>query len=203
MAALVFVAADAGFEFVLGAFAAGLVVGLALDSPEGRSVRMRLEGIGFGFVVPIYFVVTGMNFDLDSLLTASGLALAGLFLALLLVVRGTSALLWFRDLPRRHVLSLALFGATGLPLIVAIVGIATERGAISAGGRRVAHRGGDDLRAPLPAPRNAHRRSDGGHRPARVALDRRHRRVLARHVHPGDRSRSIDGVGARCRRMPA
>ncbi len=132
MAALVFIAADAGFEFVLGAFAAGLVVGLALDSPEGRSVRMRLEGIGFGFVVPIYFVVTGMNFDLDSLLTVSGLALAGLFLGLLLVVRGTSALLWFRDLPRRDILSLALFGATGLPLIVAIVGIATDRGAISA-----------------------------------------------------------------------
>ena len=132
LATFVFVAADAGFEFVLGAFAAGLVVGLALDSPEGKSVRMRLEGIGFGFVVPIYFVVTGMNFDLDSLLTPSGLALAGLFLALLLVVRGTSALLWFRDLEKRQLVSLALFGATGLPLIVAIVGIATERGAISA-----------------------------------------------------------------------
>src|SRR5262249_32160058 len=78
LALLVFVAADAGFEFVLGAFAAGLVVGLALDSPEGRMVRLRLEGIGFGFLVPVYFVVTGMNFDLDSLLSARGLALAAL-----------------------------------------------------------------------------------------------------------------------------
>ena len=98
LALLVFLAADAGFEFVLGAFAAGVVVGLALDSPEGRIVRVRLEGIGFGFLVPVYFVVTGMNFDLDSLLTAEGLALAALFLALLLVTRGASALLWLREL---------------------------------------------------------------------------------------------------------
>ena len=81
--------------------------------------------------MPVYFVVTGMNFDLDSLLTVEGLALAALFLALLLVTRGTSALLWLRELGARETTSLALFGATGLPLIVAIVGIGQGRGAIS------------------------------------------------------------------------
>jgi Kef-type K+ transport system membrane component KefB len=131
LGALVLLAFDVGFDFVLGAFAAGLVVGLALDSPEGEVVRMRLEGIGFGFVVPIYFVVTGMNFDLDSLLSATGLALAALFLALLVVVRGTSAILWLRDLGPRPTVGLALLGATGLPLIVAIVGIGVDRGAIT------------------------------------------------------------------------
>jgi Kef-type K+ transport system membrane component KefB len=128
---MVFIAADAGFEFVLGAFAAGLVVALALESPHGRLVRMRLEGIGFGFVIPIYFVVTGMTFDLDSLLTGSGLALAALFLTLFLVVRGLSALLWLRELGPRRSLALALCAATGLPLIVAIVDIGSERGDIS------------------------------------------------------------------------
>jgi Kef-type K+ transport system membrane component KefB len=132
LALLVLVAADAGFEHVLGAFAAGLIVGLALDSPEGEVVRARLEGIGFGFLIPIYFVVTGMNFDLDSLLTGTGVALAALFLTLLLLARGTSALLWARELPVRQTVGLALFGATGLPLIVAIVGIATDRGDITA-----------------------------------------------------------------------
>ena len=131
LAFLVFLAADAGFEFVLGAFAAGVLVGLVLDSPEGRIVRVRLEGIGFGFLVPVYFVVTGMTFDIDSLLTADGLALAALFLALLLVARGASALLWLRELGARHTASLALLGATGLPLIVAIVGIGSEKGDIS------------------------------------------------------------------------
>jgi Kef-type K+ transport system membrane component KefB len=131
LGALVLLANDVGFDFVLGAFASGLIVGLALDSPEGETVRMRLEGIGFGFLIPIYFVVTGMNFDLDSLLTATGLSLAALFLALLLVVRGASSLLWLRELERRQLLGLALFGATGLPLIVAMVGIGTDRGAIA------------------------------------------------------------------------
>jgi Kef-type K+ transport system membrane component KefB len=132
VAALVFLAIEVGFDFVLGAFAGGLVVGLALGSPEARPVRMRLEGVGFGFLIPIYFVVTGMNFDLDSLLTPTGLGLGALFLALSVVVRGTSALLWLRELGPRQTASLAIFSATGLPLIVAIVGIGTDRGAIAA-----------------------------------------------------------------------
>jgi Kef-type K+ transport system membrane component KefB len=130
LAGLVALAIEVGLDFVLGAFAAGLVVGLALDSPHARPVRMRLEGVGFGFLIPIYFVVTGMTFDLDSLLTPTGLGLAALFLSLLIVVRGAPALLWLRDLGPQRTASLALFSATGLPLIVAIVGIGTERGAI-------------------------------------------------------------------------
>jgi Kef-type K+ transport system membrane component KefB len=130
LAALVFLSVEAGFDFVLGAFAGGLVVGLALSTADAAPVRMRLEGVGYGFLVPIYFVVTGMNFDLDSLLTPAGLGLAALFLGLFIVVRGTPALLWIRDLGPRRTLSLAVFSATGLPLIVAIVGIGIERGAI-------------------------------------------------------------------------
>ena len=78
LAALVLLAVEVGFDFVLGAFAAGLVVGLTLSSPKSEPVRMRLEGIGFGFLIPVYFVATGMNFDLDSLLTPTGLGLAAL-----------------------------------------------------------------------------------------------------------------------------
>jgi Kef-type K+ transport system membrane component KefB len=132
IAAFVLVAVDAGFDFVLGAFAAGLVIGLVLDSPEGKIVRMRLEGLGYGCFIPVYFVVTGMSFDLDSFLSARGIGLALLFLVLLFVIRGVSALLWLRGLRRGELVSLALFGATGLPLIVAIVGIGVEKDAISA-----------------------------------------------------------------------
>ena len=130
IAALVLLAHDVGFDFVLGAFAAGLIVGLVLDNPDGGVVRMRLEGIGFGFLIPIYFVATGLTFDLDSVLTARGLGLAALFLALLLVVRGTPAVLWLRDLGPRGAGSVAFFGATQLPLVVAIVGIGMTKGAI-------------------------------------------------------------------------
>ncbi|HEY7420966.1 MAG TPA: cation:proton antiporter [Gaiellaceae bacterium] len=131
LASLVLLANKVGFDFVLGAFAAGLVVGVLLKAPGGRVVQLRLEGIGFGFLIPIYFVVTGMNFDLDSLLSISGVELAAGFLALLLLVRGASSVLWLRELGRRSTASLALFAATGLPLIVAIVSIGTDRGAIA------------------------------------------------------------------------
>ena len=46
--ALVFLSIEVGFDFVLGAFAGGLVVGLALGSPEAAPVRMRLEESGSG-----------------------------------------------------------------------------------------------------------------------------------------------------------
>ncbi len=132
LGALVLLANDSGFDSILGAFSAGIVVGLALDTPEGVVVRARIEGIAFGFLVPIYFVVTGMTFDLDAFLSPTGLALAALFLALLVVARGASALLWVRDLRQRETVALALLGATALPLIVAIVGIGADRGAITA-----------------------------------------------------------------------
>ncbi len=132
LGALVLLAIDVGFDFVLGAFAAGLVVGLVLNSTEGQLVRIRLEGIGFGFLIPVYFVTTGLTFDLDSLLSARGLLLAALFLALLLAVRGASALLWANELGGRATAGLALYGATALPLVVAIVTIGTEHGAIAA-----------------------------------------------------------------------
>ncbi len=130
---LVLLASDSGFDPVLGAFSAGIVVGLALDSPggEGQVVRSRLEGIGFGFVIPVYFVVTGMGFDIDSLLSPTGLALAALFLMLLVFARGASASFWARDLSRRETTGLALLGTTGLPLIVAITDIGVDRGALT------------------------------------------------------------------------
>jgi Kef-type K+ transport system membrane component KefB len=131
LGALVLLTHDVGFDYVLGAFTAGLIAGLVLDSPEGAVVRMRLEGIGFGLLIPIYFVTTGLTFDLDSLLTLRGLALTALFLVLLVVARGASALLWLRALGRRQTGALALFGATGLPLIVAVVTIGAARGAVS------------------------------------------------------------------------
>jgi Kef-type K+ transport system membrane component KefB len=131
LAALVFLATNAGFDFVLGAFAAGLVIGLVLDSPEGEEVRLRLDGIGFGFLIPIYFVVTGMSFDLDSLLSPTGLGLAGLFLAIFLALHVLPALLWRGRLDRRELTGLVLCSATGLPLIAAIVGIGIDQGGIS------------------------------------------------------------------------
>lgn len=127
---LVFLASEFGFDIVLGAFAAGLVVGLVTKTEATEDVRMRLETIGFGFVVPIFFVVTGMNFDLEALFDSpTNLLRLPLFLALFLIVRGAPVFLLYRTaIPKADRLPLTLYSATALPLVVAITTIGLETG---------------------------------------------------------------------------
>lgn len=130
LAVLVLLADKLDFDFVLGAFAAGLIIGLVTQGETGEQVLPRIATIGYGLLIPVFFVATGMDFDLDALLTGAGLALAALFLALLLLIRGSAALLSARELGARGTASLALFSATGLPLIVAVIEVGEERGEI-------------------------------------------------------------------------
>lgn len=128
--ALVFVAGEFGLDILLGAFAAGMIVGLVARGEPAEPVRAKIEGMGFGFFIPLFFVVTGINFDLDALLgSTKALIELPVFALLLLVVRGLpAALLARRELPRPELAPLALMTATGLPLIVAITSIGTDQG---------------------------------------------------------------------------
>jgi Kef-type K+ transport system membrane component KefB len=127
---LVLLASEFGFDIVLGAFAAGLLVGLVTKGEKTEDLRLRLETIGFGFVIPIFFVVTGMEFDLAALFDSpSDLLRLPVFLALFLVVRGMPVLLLYRTaIPKADRLPLALYSATALPLVVAITTIGLETG---------------------------------------------------------------------------
>jgi Kef-type K+ transport system membrane component KefB len=130
LAVLVLLANEFNFDFVLGAFAAGLIIGLVTQAETGEQVMPRITSIGYGFVIPVFFVATGMDFDLDGLLTGAGLTFAAVFLALFVVTRGSAALLSLRELGMRGTAALALFSATGLPLIVAVIEVGEERGEI-------------------------------------------------------------------------
>ena len=119
-----------GFSVLLGAFAAGIVVRLFVRGQDSEVVHGKLEAIGFGFLVPIFFVVSGMRLDVRALFATPGaLLLVPLFLVLLVVVRGAPVLLLYRrDLPRRELAPLALLSATGLPLIVVITTLGVTLG---------------------------------------------------------------------------
>jgi Kef-type K+ transport system membrane component KefB len=129
LATLVILARNLGLDAILGAMAAGIVVALASPGEHGEALRHKLEGIGFGFFVPIFFVTTGLRFDLDALL-ASWLALlqVPIFLGLFLVVRGLPAFLVRRELDLRARIALGLLSATQLPLVVAITEIGVKSG---------------------------------------------------------------------------
>ena len=126
-----------GLDMFLGAFAAGVLMRLVLrnaEAADARLVQAKLEGLGFGFLVPIFFVHTGMTFDLRALLTdGRALALVPVFVVLMLLVRGTSGLLSApRHAARTDRLGLMLLTATGLPIVIAVTTIGVERGELTA-----------------------------------------------------------------------
>ncbi|WP_418957157.1 cation:proton antiporter [Streptomyces tritici] len=127
-----------GLDMLLGAFAAGLITRLLLDGAapeEGPEILAKVEAVGFGFLVPLFFVVTGIEFDLASLLDGGRtLLLLPVFLLLFLLVRGGPVwLLAPRDLAPRSRAALALYGSTALPLVVAIAAMGVDDGALGAG----------------------------------------------------------------------
>jgi Kef-type K+ transport system membrane component KefB/Trk K+ transport system NAD-binding subunit len=58
-----------GTEVILGAFLAGAIVSL-LKQPEDDDLVDKLEAIGFGFFIPIFFIMVGVDFDLTALLSS-------------------------------------------------------------------------------------------------------------------------------------
>jgi Kef-type K+ transport system membrane component KefB len=131
MVGLVALAEAFGLEAILGAFAAGAILSLvdrdrAMTHPD---FRRKLDAIGFGFVIPVFFVASGVRFDLDALLgEPSNLAMVPVFLAALVVVRGLPALLYRGLLGGRRSAVAGLLQATSLPFIVAATAIGQELG---------------------------------------------------------------------------
>jgi Kef-type K+ transport system membrane component KefB len=122
---LLLVAGALGLDVILGAFAAGVV--LRLTRPRDiQRLEHKLDAVGYGFFIPIYFIVSGMNLDILSIIEDPQRLL--LFFALLVLVRGGSVYIVHRSLPGRERRQLALLSATALPLLVALSQVGMESG---------------------------------------------------------------------------
>jgi Kef-type K+ transport system membrane component KefB len=128
--ALALLAYELGLDLLLGGFAAGLITRLVLKESEVEGFDARLTAVGFGFFIPFFFVVSGMQIDVAALFSsASGVAKLLLFFVLFLIVRGVPALVLYRDvLDATERRALALFSSTQLPMVLAITTVATETG---------------------------------------------------------------------------
>src|SRR5262249_5911073 len=71
LAGLVLLAKQFGLDSIMGALAAGVVVALTAPGEHGEELRHKLEGIAFGFFVPIFFVSTGLRYDLNALVSST------------------------------------------------------------------------------------------------------------------------------------
>jgi Kef-type K+ transport system membrane component KefB len=125
-------------DMLLGAFTAGVLYRLLLTGAPKRDmevVETKLEAVGYGFLVPVFFINTGVAFDLESLFSdVRTTVLLPVFLVLLLVVRGLPSLLSApKGSSRRDLVATALFGATGLPIIVAVTAIGVDNGDLPSG----------------------------------------------------------------------
>ena len=126
-------AAKFGLNIVMGAFAAGIVVGLAIKGKEGELLRHKLDAIGYGFLIPIFFIVAGMRFEVSALWSAPLAPIqVALLSGLLVLVRGIPVLLYKQELTPEEKLPFALYSATGLPLIVIISEIGVSSGLMPA-----------------------------------------------------------------------
>jgi len=122
-----------GLEAILGALLAGVVVGAVdRDSSSHPQFRTKLDAIGFGFLIPVFFVTSGIRLDVAGLTADPGaLARLPVFLIALLLVRGVPALLYRAHVTGRQAAAAGLLQATSLPFLVTATMIGDELGVVS------------------------------------------------------------------------
>jgi Kef-type K+ transport system membrane component KefB len=119
-----------GLDLVMGAFVAGAVLRALMPESLHHDLMVRLSSLGYGFLIPIFFVTSGMKLDIAAMSDAPlGFALVPVFVVMMLLVRGVPVLWLYRHaLPIRQQIALALHSSTQLPLVVAITALAVSQG---------------------------------------------------------------------------
>jgi len=132
MVVWVVLAQSLGIEVILGAFLAGAIVSVSSQEHES-SLRTKLDAIGYGFFIPIFFINVGVQFDLQSLLASrSALLLVPILILAGYLVKILPMLLYRVSLSWRETLAAGVLLSSRLSLIIAASAIALELGAITA-----------------------------------------------------------------------
>lgn len=118
-------------DVVLGAFAAGFILRFVI--PDGRkTLELKLEGVAYGFLIPVFFVVSGASIDVNAV--AGNPALLVTFIAMLLIIRTVPVFLATTLDRKRNPLApadrltVSLYCTTALPVIVAVTSVAVKAG---------------------------------------------------------------------------
>lgn len=131
--ALVFIALaeSLGAENILGAFLAGVIISL-LSGSHSSVLREKLDAIGYGFFIPVFFIMVGVQFDLPALLASgSGLQLVAVLVAIAIAVKLAGGLVFRLAYSWRQTLAASTLLSARLSLIIAVATIGREIGAIT------------------------------------------------------------------------
>jgi Kef-type K+ transport system membrane component KefB len=126
-------AARFGVELLLASFIAGAMLSIVdRDQMSHPQFQTKLQALGYGFLIPVFFISSGLQFDVSSLTNPASLAKVPVFVAALLLVRGLPAAVYLRSVSPRQALGAGLLQATSLPFIVAATQIGLVLGVIQA-----------------------------------------------------------------------
>ena len=131
---LIALAAVFDLDIILGAFAAGFILRRFMPAGDEK-LEAKLNGLAYGLLIPVFFVVSGMNIDVQGVISRPGMLIV--IIALLILCRGVPVFIatrWEREggvFDLRERTQIALYSATGLPLIVAVTTVAVQAGDMS------------------------------------------------------------------------
>ncbi|MEA3441217.1 MAG: cation:proton antiporter [Chloroflexota bacterium] len=131
MVAWVVLAEAFGVEVILGAFLAGAIAGL-ISGREDHDARGKLDAIGYGFFIPIFFIMVGVGFNLGAVFESTqGLTLLVWLIVIAFAVKIVPALLLKLRFTWRQTLGGGMLLSSRLSLIIAAAAIALSMGLIS------------------------------------------------------------------------
>lgn len=126
---LVSLANELGMELVLGAYTAGTIIAVLVRGTKAEILENRLMSMGSGFFIPLFFITSGVEFDLPGLFTSPGsIARLILFFAGFLFIRVIPVRLYKSVLPENDLLPLAFLSSTTLPLVIAVTFLGVRSG---------------------------------------------------------------------------
>lgn len=127
--ALVTVAERVGVENILGAFLAGIVMKLLEPSQETAD---KLTSIGYGFFIPIFFIMTGVKLNLRSLLAhPKSLILLPILVLFLFLAKAPVALVYAQKFGSRNGIAGGFLTATTITIVLPTLAVARKLNVIT------------------------------------------------------------------------
>lgn len=131
MMVFVVLAESLGVELILGAFLGGALLAL-INQGDDENVRHKLDAIGYGFFIPLFFIDVGVQIDLHAFLgTPSAWLLFPLMLLAAFAIKSIAALILHAAFSWRETLAGGMLLSARLSLVIAASAIGLRLGVIS------------------------------------------------------------------------
>lgn len=132
MVVFIFMAQIVGIEIILGAFIAGILTTLLLGKSKTAELEMKLDAIGYGFFIPIFFISVGIDLDLKAFLSSDNIYVLLIILIIAaFVVKILPSLILSYNFNKRNSIASGILLSSNLSLPIAAATIGLKEGLIT------------------------------------------------------------------------